>query len=81
MTNSTDADKKEKILSMIGSPKGNLNSSQLASMLQIRIDDVERLLIDLQTTNLIEKGVGDYYHLTYEGYRALKNLTASKRLW
>lgn len=81
MTSNSDDDNKKKILSMIGSPKGNLNSSQLASMLQIGIDDVERLLIDLQTTNLIEKGVGDYYHLTYEGYRALKNLTASKRLW
>jgi len=78
MTVDADAPKKEKILSMLGT-KDSLSSPQLASMLGISVDDVKRLLLDLQAVKLIENVVGDYYHLTYEGYRYLKQ-ASSKRL-
>ena len=72
--------KKNKILLELTSREDSY-PTELAKMTKSTVDETEQLLDELVSEKLVDKIVGKYYKLTYEGYRRAKELLARKQQW
>lgn len=61
------------------SDKGTLDVSQVSDILDKPLEDIKPIIARLEKQKLIKSEVGNYYHLTFEGERQVRNLKAIER--
>ena len=70
--------KKERILIELNARETSF-PAELANITQSTAEEIEQLLSDLVSKKLVERVVGRYYKLTYEGHRLAEELSREKK--
>ena len=68
---------KETVLDVIDR-KGTLDISQVSDVLNKPKEEIEPIIAQLVSERLIKSDIGNYYHLTFDGEKALRIIRGNK---
>lgn len=68
---------KETVLDVIDR-KGTLDISQVSDILKKPKEEIEPIIAQLVNERLIKSEIGNYYHLTFDGEKVLRNIRGNR---
>jgi predicted ArsR family transcriptional regulator len=62
----------EKILALIGK-SGTLDVTEISEVLGKSVNDAKKIMDQLESDELVQRKIGNYYQLSYKGYKLLQS--------